>query len=95
MSFCLTDLLAVDPPARADGDVFLDLRPFDCGIYEQGINTGFADYYGADLPDQWIDVTGVPSGTYWVKLTVDPEGVLLESDKTNNVVYFAVDFTAP
>lgn len=95
ISFCLTDVLPVDVHERADGDVFLDLPPFDCGVQEQGINSGYADYYGAELPDQWIDVTGVPSGRYWVRLTVDPQGLLLESDTTNNTVYFPVDYVAP
>lgn len=95
VSFCLTDVLPVAVAERADGDVFLDLPPFDCGAEEQGINTGHADYYGAELPDQWIDVTGVPSGSYWIRLTVDPGGALVESDVTNNVAYFPVEYTAP
>ncbi|GAA1845552.1 lysyl oxidase family protein [Microbacterium koreense] len=95
ISFCLTDVIAVDPPARGDGDLFLDLPPYDCGVEEQGINTGYADYYGAELPDQWIDVTGVPSGSYWIRLTVDPAGVLLESDSSNNTATFPVDYVAP
>jgi hypothetical protein len=95
ISFCLTDVLPVDPPVRADGDVFLELPPFECGIEEQGINTGYADYYGADLPDQWIDVTGLPSGDYWLRITVDPGGLLLESDTANNAVEFPVEYRAP
>lgn len=95
ISFCLTDVLAVDAEPRPDGEMFLELQPFDCGIHEQGINTGYADYYGAELPDQWIDVTGLPSGRYWIRLTVDPRGLLVESDTTNNVAEFAVDYTAP
>lgn len=95
VSFCLTDVLEVDPPERVDGTVFLDLKPFDCGTTEQGINPGFADYYGAELPDQWIDVTGLPSGKFWVRLSVDPEGQFLESDRTNNTASFEVDYVAP
>lgn len=95
VSFCLTDILAMHPPARRDGDVFLDLPPLECGTKEQGINTGFADYYGRELPDQWLDVTGVRSGRYWVRFTVDPEHHLLESDTTNNTVAFPVDLQVP
>jgi hypothetical protein len=95
ISFCLTDVLAVDAVPRSDGDVFLQLPPFDCGVHEQGINTGYADYYGAELPDQWIDVTGLASGRYWVRLTVDPRGLLVEADTTNNVAEFPVDLRMP
>lgn len=95
VSFCLTDVLPVDVPERSDGHVFLDLQPFECGVAEQGINTGYADYYGADLPDQWIDVTGLVPGSYWIRLTVDPSGLLLESDETNNTAYFPVEYQAP
>lgn len=95
ISFCLTDVLPVDVTPRAEGDVFLELQPFDCGIHEQGINPGYADYYGAELPDQWIDVTGLASGSYWIRLTVDPRGLLLESDTTNNVAEFPVQYRSP
>lgn len=95
VSFCLTDVLAADPPERPDGALFLDLKPFDCGVTEQGINSGFADYYGSELPDQWLDVTGLPSGRYWVRFTVDPQQRLLESDRSNNVATFEVELDAP
>jgi len=95
VSFCLTDVVAYSQVERRDGDVFLDLPPFDCGVVEQGINTGYADYYGRDLPDQWIDTTSLPSGRYWVRITVDPSGVIRESDTTNNTARFRVDYVAP
>lgn len=50
----------------------------------QGISVGWADVYEADLPDQWIDITGVPRGTYWLEVVIDPKNNLIESDETNN-----------
>ena len=91
VSFCLTDIHEVAVPEReSDPGVFLDLPPLECGSAEQGINPGRADYYGRDLPDQWIDITGVPAGDYRVRFTVNPNGVLLESTLDDNVVEFPV-----
>lgn len=91
VSFCLTDIQEVDAPARdTDPGVFLDLPPLECGAAEQGINPGRADYYGPDLPDQWIDVTDVAPGLYTLRLTVNPDRFLLESDYDDNVVGFPV-----
>lgn len=90
VSFCLTDVLKRSDRTRPDGEVFLDLPPFECGVSEQGINSGYGDYYGRELPDQWIDVTDVPAGKYWVRITVDPRGLFLESDTSNNMALFPV-----
>jgi hypothetical protein len=99
VSFCLTDIVPAKgkgkAPKRGDGDLFLNLPPLECNAKEQGINAGWSDYYGPQLPDQWIDVTDLPSGKYWVRITVNPEHRLLESDYTNNVAEFPVDYQAP
>lgn len=101
VSFCLTDIqpIALDgktaTTARPEGELYLDLPPLECGTREQGINTGWADYYGRDLPDQWIDVTGLPSGRYAVRFIVNPDRMLFESDYTNNSVSFPIDYVAP
>lgn len=56
---------------------------FDCA--EQGLSRGWADVYELDIDCQWLDVTGLPSGTYTLRITVNPEHKLPESDTTNNV----------
>jgi hypothetical protein len=99
VSFCLTDIVPATgdgkAPKRAGGELFLNLPPLECNAKEQGINSGWTDYYGPQLPDQWIDVTDLPSGKYYVRITVNPEHRLLESDYTNNVAEFPVDYQAP
>ena len=42
------------------------------------------DTYDWYLPDQYIEVTGVPNGYYILETTVDPDNSLRESDETNN-----------
>jgi len=49
------------------------------------ISAGYSDVYSASLDDQWIDVTGLADGTYWLQITADPTNRILESDETNNV----------
>jgi len=37
---------------------------FSCG--NMGITAGCADYYSSSLTCQWVDITGVPAGTYYL-----------------------------
>lgn len=60
-----------------------------------GISVGYADLYGAGLPGQWIDVTGLASGQYFLEVKIDPYNRVLESDDTNNSTSILVDLTVP
>lgn len=96
VSFCLTDNAAVpDRPPAPPAALSLNLPPMSCGTREQGISPGFTDYYGPRLPDQWVDVTDVPTGDYSLVLTSDPDDVLLESDETNNTISLPLHYTNP
>src|SRR5262249_20126706 len=52
------------------------LEPFSSsgGVdhFKQGLPTGWTDAYDWFLPDQYIDVAGVPDGRYLLATTVDP-----------------------
>lgn len=88
VSFCLLDSLEVEGIEPLSFGVF---RPtYECGAVEQSINVGWSDYYGAELYDQWIDVTGVAPGDYLVEIVVDPDNLLVERDERNNSVRFPV-----
>jgi hypothetical protein len=50
----------------------------------QGITPGWADVYEWYLPDQYIEVTGVPDGYYLLETIANPDNLLLESNYTNN-----------
>jgi Lysyl oxidase len=39
---------------------------------KNGISVGWGDRYGWSLARQWIDITNLPAGEYYLKLTVDP-----------------------
>lgn len=50
----------------------------------QGLRPGRADIYDYGLTDQYIDITGLANGQYWLEGTVDPENKVLEKNETNN-----------
>ena len=87
-AFCLEDVVAwsrdVPPPP-------VPSVPFTCS--NQGIHIGYEDIYPADLPCQWIDITGLPSGNYWLVVEVNAEHVISESDYANNTA--TVPITIP
>jgi hypothetical protein len=90
-SFCVLDLLDYDLTLPGAPDA----RVFDSCDTTQGLSVGWADIYDRELPDQWIDVTGVSDGEYWLEVVVDPENRLLEGDESNNAVRILIDLQAP
>lgn len=94
VSFCLIDSLPAVTGAQTRGrGIFLDAVCEQAGE-QQALNPGWADYYGAGLDDQWIDITGVVPGDYLVEIVVDPDNILIESDETNNRATFPVTIDA-
>ncbi len=61
-----------------------------CNGEVQGISAGWVDVYRSYLPGQYVEITGLEDGIYALVSTADPEGLLLESDETNNtaIIYF-------
>jgi hypothetical protein len=92
VSFCLADI-EIDSWAQK-GDAARKYNAPDClfptssdgttDTYVQGISNGWADVYDWYLPDQYMEVTGVPDGTYLLETTADPDNLLRETDETNN-----------
>jgi hypothetical protein len=88
VSFAIIDLESpLDPPVPG-----APLDPVYDGGLVQGLSVGWADVYGATLLDQWIDVTDVPAGRYWLEAVVDPENHVVESNESNNVARILIDF---
>jgi hypothetical protein len=86
--FCLLD------SRRYLNEPWVPLAPaYTCSF--QGLQRGWSDVYGSGLDCQWIDVTGVPDGAYTLRVTVNPAGVLDESDKDNNSATVAVVLSEP
>ncbi len=49
-----------------------------------GLSIGWGDKYTWKLPDQYIDITGLPSGEYTLTATADAQGFLRERCEANN-----------
>lgn len=49
-----------------------------------GLSIGWGDKYAYKLPDQYINITGLPSGNYTLTATVDAQGFLRERCEGNN-----------
>lgn len=93
-SFAIIDLVQVEPPVPGTPPDAYYYGEVVQNVIIQGISVGWADVYHASLPDQWIDVTGVPPGRYWLEASVDPDNRVLESNESNNVVRILVDLSS-
>ncbi|XP_053185785.1 lysyl oxidase-like 5b [Scomber japonicus] len=82
-SFCLEDT-GCDQGFR---------RRYACTAHTQGLSPGCHDVYAANIDCQWIDITDVPPGNYILKVTVNPNFHVMESDFNNNVVRCDITYT--
>jgi hypothetical protein len=58
-----------------------------------GISIGWGDEYEYYLAYQWVDITGMPAGNYWVRAKVDPYGFFLEENEGNQCGYARISWT--
>lgn len=92
VSFCMADIYIDAWAAKGDGprkhnapDCLFPASVADgFDQYVQGITNGWADVYDWYLPDQYMEVSGVPDGVYLLQTVVDPDGALVEANESNN-----------
>lgn len=76
--------------AFVDDELEPNRQSYDCvvgdGRFEQGLSAGAMSVHTRDFVDQLVDVTGLPSGDYWLEAHVNPEATVVESTYENNVV---------
>jgi hypothetical protein len=53
-------------------------------VIMHGLSVGWSDTYPATLPDQFIDITGIPNGRYRAQVTADWADWFKESNENNN-----------
>jgi len=49
-----------------------------------GISAGWKDIYRWELPDQFVEITGIPDGFYVLEIELDPNNVFVEANERNN-----------
>ena len=59
--FCFEDSFKYEDGGKSYG--------YECG--DQGITSGWGDWYYKQLVGQWIDITGVPEGDYIVRVSIN------------------------
>ncbi len=97
VGFCLEDSEHVEASKGPPGAVYSDdvapyrdfcqrYKPYTTSVYE-GISPGWRDDYEYRLGFQWVDVSDVLPGEYWLREEVNPEGKILEEDRGEKAAY--------
>lgn len=82
-AYCMEDTqqIAFGPNVACD-------KLYTCS--EQGIQAGWSDLYGNALDCQWLDVTEVPPGDYFIKVQLNPGRTFEEVSFDNNTAVVPV-----
>lgn len=96
--FCLLDIDRLNEPdanpapnsEHAEQDC---LVPWTSG-WTMGVSSGWYDFYGSGLTDQYVDIEGVADGTYELVSAANSAGTLIEEDPTNNAASVLLELKA-
>jgi hypothetical protein len=92
ISYCLVD----DEPYEAYSGPYVPPLYLNCETGTQGLGPGWIDKYEASLYDQWVDVTDLEDGVFYLVVTGDPKHIYTEADAgdwTNNMAWVKVELT--
>ncbi len=89
--FCIAPTDAIDLAARG-----ADWHPYNAGLFSacgssgaiwtrEALPAGWGDTYYQALPGQSFNITNLPNGTYYIRVTVNPLGALYETNGSDNV----------
>jgi Lysyl oxidase len=100
--FCLGDRYDTDTASQLPGEPAQAVYTGYCGRNQtdlltvgEGISVGYGDVYFANLEGQFVDVTAVPAGEYYVVHRVNADRQLHESDFSNDAASLLVDLSWP
>lgn len=74
-TFCLVDVEYADKKTRGSERVY-----WECNGDLQGISVGWGDEYHHSTQGQKLDITGLPTGEYYLTHDADPDNHWLETD---------------
>jgi len=91
VGFCLLDSERIEAPAGSragyTGDNFCRWGDPNASRVFMGVSPGWRDVYGSGLAFQWVDVSDVAPGRYWLRADADPDGVIAETNELNPAAY--------
>lgn len=87
-SYCIEDVTRVNPMLPGSPES----QAYQCGDGNapQGLSVGWGDLYEATLDCQWVDITGVAPGNYYLEIAANPDRKLPESRYLNNTLLVPV-----
>lgn len=83
VGFCINDSF-IYAPSLPNAGALGNLGSCSDPTSLRGLDIGAVDEYDQTDVGQSISIANLPDGTYWLKVLVDPNNFLAESDKTNN-----------
>ncbi len=91
-TFCVMDTTKVDGslPGAPSSAAYST-----CGNRIQGMSVGWGDTYGASLSGQEIDFTDNPDGIYQLRIIIDPNKNIVESNDNDNESCVLLDIKRP
>ncbi len=98
IGFCYFDTTPrdLDLPGSPNSKVYLEST---CGkraslTTKTGLSVGWGDTYPWNFAYQWIDISGLPGGTYTLRTVVDLYDSFLETNEANNCTWTKVRFNS-
>jgi hypothetical protein len=82
-TFCLIDVVRLEGNSNTPNRTYWDCFPDQ----HQGISAGWGDQYHQATEGQELELTGLPTGTYYLVTTSNPDRNFLETDYTNNTAW--------
>ncbi len=99
VGFCLEDdhrfNLEVGPPSPVYNGYCQEGNPNALSGILEGISAGWYDIYPRSVASQWVDVTDVKPGAYWLREDVDPDRFVTEDPASRAPEYVTAYGTAP
>ena len=93
IGFCLVDSEQMEPGTdqaySEELDNFCEEDNPSATSLRMGISSGWRDIYDATTTLQWVDVSEIAPGRYWIGAITDPNDEIVESNEDNNDLIFS------
>lgn len=93
IGFCLVDSEQIEPGVEAayseEKDNFCEEDNPGATSLRMGISPGWRDVYDAATTLQWVDISELAPGRYWIGAITDPNDEIVESNEENNSLVFS------